>query len=60
MQDKPCYDKIGKMPAKQLAVALKTKSGVRRNPSVAQIRAAISEQDITGCYSHKKHRKLAV
>ena len=57
MQDKSRYDKLGKMPTKQLKVVLKTKSGVRRNPSITDIRAAISEQDITGCYSHKQHRQ---
>ena len=59
MQNKSYYDKLGKMPTKQLKVALKTKSGIRRNPSVADIRAAISEQDITGCYSHRQHRSIS-
>jgi len=59
IHEKLLYDKLGKFTDKQLTIALKTKSGVRRNPTVAQIRAAISEQDITGCYSHKEHRRLA-
>jgi len=59
MQGKSYYDKLGKMPTKQLKVALKTKSGVRRNPSVADIRTAISEQDITGCYTHRQHRNIS-